>query len=229
MNFAVPALRQTIGTNFTVPAGETWIVKCISLQAGSLPVNPNRINAVISGNPYTLYSTAIVSDTDISKGGGALINTLVLNAGDTITTTVSIAIGYWKLSDFNISTTVPAIRQATIAIPDLVVTTQTLTVPVGETWIVKIATAAYLDTGGTTGARIYSVDAVIGGNSYTNIWEVHYKGTTLVTSYTIASQIFDSSILLNAGDTITINIDSALTVNLSYFLEIGYWILEQDF
>jgi hypothetical protein len=106
----------------------------------------------------------------------------------------------------------------------------TITVPAGETWVVKTANI-YVDFINGAGTRSASVTATINGNSNI-IWRsTLYNGATAgITNWSYGMEqggpLFSSSVVMEAGDTLSLTISG--TTN-SQTLSIYYYILEEDF
>jgi len=215
----IPNLRYSTASPATVPANETWVVKVIT---------GTGITASITGNSYTLKDWQVGGgDASMSISynvGGVKGSSLVLKTGDSITGASTI--GYWILeTDYGLHYTMPNLRQST----GNVTTTGSIvkTVPTGQTWIIKLCNYYFTLTSAGNVSHSIVGSMNINSNIYQNC-TISLSGSLGGGSKTYigAESMIDDTIILKAGDSITV---TAAGSNLNAYLYIGYWILEQDF
>ena len=218
---SIPNLRQETGNTVTVPADETWIIKSIRTSGSN-----TSLTGIIDGNTYYLYAhgaSSGIHDSATVITSGPICDTIVVNTGDSFSSSTGVEVSYWIMeTDFNVHTTVPPLRQSALT------AFGTITVPADETWIVKIATAYYTAPSSPAAINTYYVSASISGNTYTNLWV--YILPSSWDGGGLNGGIFDSTMTLAAGDSVTFHSGYVPGVGSEVIkLQIGYWILEQDF
>lgn len=220
MTVTIPNLRKVSAQNHTVPAGQTWIIKTLLLVGEA--VGP--ITFTNSGSFFALQTSeafpATIPGFDGNSPGRRLTTVLVANAGDTFAFGApgnSIEIGYWILeTDFGLNISIPDLRKSSISTDTA--ESSTITIPAGQTWILKLSSfkAISLDVAKYT----FTVSTTIGANTLALL---KYRTDDPTTVY---GQFLQSTLALKAGNVLTLTQDR---VNGSSQLDIGYWILEQDF
>lgn len=216
-SISLPALRQIGGSSstYTVPSGQTWIVRHIASSA-----SVGVCNVTINGTSMTLQKTYSASSSGWNQlaidpwGEGHFIDrSIILKAGDSITTAGGWTIFYWILEqDFNIQYTIPTLRYATYT-KSTVGDTTILTVPAGEHWAIHLGRYSFTGTP--------SASAII-GIKLNSFYKFGIQGSGSAGSISGATGKF----ILKPGDQIHMsNWTGTGPQTLSFF----YWILEQDF
>jgi hypothetical protein len=119
---------------------------------------------------------------------------------------------------------------ATYNLPDLRHSQQsgagTVTVPAGETWIIKNASARYRHTLGATSEGV-TITATINSNAAIVYDSFTQKsGAAGLGEYYVGKPIFCSTMIFKAGDSIQLTVLGSPSVAI---LDIYYYILESDF
>jgi hypothetical protein len=228
----VPTLRHTslsaAGT-ITVPAGQTWVVKSANadfLARGITAHDRASITASINGNSAPLWNSSAYGTGAIGLyryGIPILSSTIIMKAGDTIqlsidlgAPTIALSVYYYILEqDMGIqSSQVPTLRHTGRTTAGLI------TVPTGETWVIKTANAKFDYLGGTLATT--KVISTINSNIAT-IWRASSSNSTSGL-YAIGGPIFSSSMIMKASDTLELNLGGTSTSSLDLY----YYIFEQD-
>lgn len=219
--FTIPQLRRgttSFPTVVTVPGGQTWLVKHIS----NTTVGGVATSVTIGGN---IFSLAFVHPTffgyNTGRPFGSMTGNIILNAGDKITFAGGQnEYAYWILeTDFGLNVTIPNLRKQTIV--QVNPGTYTVIVPAGETWVLKILHHDFTCPAVVVDSYIF-LD--IGINSFYALLFSPNNNTG-----NSAGSVIPESFILNAGDDIKLQLFGGGGGSWAATVEIGYWILEQDF
>ncbi|NIU83406.1 MAG: hypothetical protein GWN64_07985 [Candidatus Thorarchaeota archaeon] len=186
-----------------------WVVKKMALVNDNIATYGGKITAVINGTTYYLYEETMIQTRVY---GGNVPNELILKGGDSLYTdpTYDVVIFYWKANiDMKVPQEVPPYRYTNLT------SAGNVTVPVGETWVVKLVCSQFVKTSGveTHNIRI-STNGVVSNNL-----------CVTTAGYSFAYTYITRSFILHAGDYIQWLASGGSGTRL---LQVGYWILEQD-
>ncbi|NIU83407.1 MAG: hypothetical protein GWN64_07990 [Candidatus Thorarchaeota archaeon] len=231
--FTLPQLRRISSTSaITVPAGEHWIVKSIAWTPNPAVFYTGALTGTINGNTIRYFDKVNQFYTTCYAQGWP--KSTLLYPGDTInwvipSTTTTIDLYYWIVEqDFGqrIADSIPGLRYYYhLGIQDGF---HTLTIPAGQTWIVKAATFHWSGNNGSGGNRQWDLDMIIDGNTMRKVISIRVNQSSTPGFIHGGTFISQSSVILRAGDQITMR-GAALTFPERVYAEFYYWILEQDF